>query len=186
MPTPDPDYVALRNAALSALNGSPAQLEAIEAAHQVYLQLDRGGRTPAGMPYPSPLDPLFEVADAIRALADALGDSGVIPTAAGGIAQGTVFSSVQYQFTFPRPFAFAPRIFLQAWNTTTATHWATLEGPVTGSGFLYRINRLGAAPIAGFLNWWALPPLGSPFIAEPRTADPDMSPDMSDAADAEE
>lgn len=71
MSDPDPEYVDLLRR-LKDGDGDPEEL--VEALHSRYLALPRGGTTAGrGYPYPDPTDPIAEGADAIRALAEAIG-----------------------------------------------------------------------------------------------------------------
>lgn len=64
----------LRAARLAARQAGDTALAAAldEQIYAGYLELTRGGTTPRGLPWPSPVDPLWEGADAIRALAEAV------------------------------------------------------------------------------------------------------------------
>jgi hypothetical protein len=74
MTLPDPRYVTLLTQLLEAETaGDDAAAAALADLLQArYLELERGGTTPAGLPYPNPTDPVAEGASAIRALAEAI------------------------------------------------------------------------------------------------------------------
>lgn len=73
MTEPDPQYVELKTQLAQLAQDDPAAAALIEQLHSVYLGLVRGGVTASGLPYPDPTDPISEGADAIRALAEAIG-----------------------------------------------------------------------------------------------------------------
>jgi hypothetical protein len=65
----DPQYLEILERLVRG-DGNPVDLA--DELHARYLALPRAGATPAGLPYPSPTDPIAQGADAIRALAEAI------------------------------------------------------------------------------------------------------------------
>lgn len=88
MTEPDAEYSALLVQLAGATPGTPAADALAEQLHTRYLAIVRGGVTSTrGYPYPDPTDPVAEGADAIRALAEAIGSLDqpwtVVPPASG-------------------------------------------------------------------------------------------------------
>ena len=155
MAEPDPQYIAARNAALAATPGSSAQLAAIQTAHQRYLALNRGGVV-GGSPYPSPLDPAFELADAIRRLAEA-----IRPSASGQVISTTsvaVNTWIDIPITFPAGrFTGNPTIVANC----SSSRFIVGALAVSTTGATLRVaNWSDAASQIGTLHWLAMSPGG--------------------------
>jgi len=182
MSTPDPDWVNLRRQLVQlagADNPDPQQLvELTEKLHARYTQLQRGGVTAGGLPYPYPLDPVAEGADAIRALAEA------IPVmAAGSATSGTVvapggFSDTAIQFPAGR-FATSPLVFA----SSVGYRFVMSVNAISAAGCNLRSgNWSGVADAPGTLRWFAI--AVNPSAAE--GADPMPLPGQVPEEEAEE
>ncbi|MCL1871943.1 MAG: hypothetical protein FWF90_16225 [Promicromonosporaceae bacterium] len=156
MISPDPEWVDLRNQILQLdTEGTPdpdqrAQLE--QELFDRYVAIQRGGTTSGGLPYPDPLDPAAEGADAIRALAEAVGARIPLKEAGGTYvvpAGGTP------AVTFPAGMFTVPPL-LQVTSITTDANVTTLRiTGLTASGFTAQIYNLAGIRVAGNVIWYA-------------------------------
>lgn len=96
MTEPDREYFDML-ARLVRGEGDTAELT--EELHSRYIELFAGGVTGRGYPYPSPTDPIAQGADAIRALAEAIGSAdmpwtAVAPNSGWSTGSGTTAFAV--------------------------------------------------------------------------------------------
>lgn len=134
---------------LAAETDPGAQRDLVERLHAAYLATPSplGGTTGAGLPYPSPTDPIAGGADAIRALAEAVGFLfGVAAVAASGVTTVT-FAPAGF-FTKP------PAVIHCAMVAGTVSYSYMSQAP-TAANFTIRCFTNGASQIAGTVYWAA-------------------------------